>query len=296
MTEPLPEPLAPTVTPPPAGRSAGALLKAARERQGLHLAVLAATIKVAPAKLQALEQDAYGELANATFTRALAQSVCRCLKIDPRPVLGLLPPVEPQPLEPSAGGLSEPFQVRSGSRDRTGLAWISKPMFAAGGLLLLAALAVGLLPKSWLDGGGDRATAAVPAASATSSVAAASDAVAAPAPALEPAAIATATALPQAASAVPAPVVSAASAASAATLTGLLSLHASADSWIEVIDAQERTVFSRVLHAGEVEQVDGRPPLRVRIGNAGATTVYLRGQTVDLTPHTRVNVARLELR
>jgi hypothetical protein len=57
MNEPLPGP-AEAPAPEPAARSAGALLKAAREREGLHLAVLAATIKVAPAKLEALERTA----------------------------------------------------------------------------------------------------------------------------------------------------------------------------------------------------------------------------------------------
>ncbi|MCC7152162.1 MAG: helix-turn-helix domain-containing protein [Rubrivivax sp.] len=311
MTEPFPDAVIPAVTPPPAGRSAGALLKAAREREGLHLAVLAATIKVAPAKLQALEQDRYEELANATFTRALAQSVCRCLKIDPRPVLALLPQVEAQALEPSSGKLSEPFQVRNGRSDRAGLAWISKPMFAAGGLLLLAALAVGLLPKTWFEGSGDRARLALPTASAPAVAAsepAAAVGQAQPMPASPPPAAAAAASTPALVASAPAVLAaavagaaeqvaaSAPAASTAATTAGLLRLQASADSWIEVTDAQERTVFSRVLHAGEIAQVDGRPPLRITVGNAGATTLYLRGQAVDLSAHTRVNVARLELR
>ena len=71
--------------------SPGALLRAAREKQGLHIAALAAAIKVAPRKLDALENDRWHELPDATFTRALAQTVCRTLKIDARPVLDLLP-------------------------------------------------------------------------------------------------------------------------------------------------------------------------------------------------------------
>ena len=70
---------------------AGALLRAARERQGLHLAALAAQLKVAPRKLEALEADRYDELPDATFVRALAASMCRVLKIDPAPVLERLP-------------------------------------------------------------------------------------------------------------------------------------------------------------------------------------------------------------
>ena len=77
--------------PQPGPTTAGGLLRAAREKQGLHIAALAAAIKVAPRKLDALENDRHDELPDATFVRALAQTVCRTLKIDPRPVLHMLP-------------------------------------------------------------------------------------------------------------------------------------------------------------------------------------------------------------
>ena len=70
--------------------TAGALLRQARQAQGMHIAVLAAAIKVSQRKLEALEGDRLDELPDATFTRALAQTVCRTLKIDPAPVLALL--------------------------------------------------------------------------------------------------------------------------------------------------------------------------------------------------------------
>ena len=55
-----------------AGAGAGALLRAARERQGLHVAALAAAIKIPQRKLEALEAGRFEELPDATFTRALA--------------------------------------------------------------------------------------------------------------------------------------------------------------------------------------------------------------------------------
>jgi cytoskeleton protein RodZ len=298
-------------------RTAGALLKAARQREKLHLAVLAATIKVTPAKLEALEQDRYDQLPNPTFTRALAQSVCRSLKIDPRPVLALLPQVEMAALEGSLGRLNTPFQERPSRTDGGGLAWATKPMFWAGGLLLVAAVVVALLPPDLV--------AVAPAAAAGSTPAAAgSDGPASSAAATTP------TAVPLAASAVPVPVAVAAdatavpalvpnvttastasvaasaepagSAAAAGRLKdlavgpGLLRLTASADSWIEVIDAGGQAVFSRILQRGETVALDPRPPLRVRVGNASGTQVAFRGQAFDLAPHTRDNVARVELR
>ena len=57
-----------TETPPQAaGGSAGALLRAARERQGLHVAALAAMIKIPQRKLESLEADRLDELPDATF-------------------------------------------------------------------------------------------------------------------------------------------------------------------------------------------------------------------------------------
>ena len=98
-----------------AAPSAGRLLREARERQGLHIAALAAAIKVAPKKLELLEADRFDALPDATFTRALAQTVCRALKIDPAAVLVLLPPATVgHRLEHVGGGLNAPFRERPG--------------------------------------------------------------------------------------------------------------------------------------------------------------------------------------
>ena len=53
------------------------MLRAARQARGLHIAALAASIKVTQRKLEALEADRYDELPDMTFTRALAKTVCR---------------------------------------------------------------------------------------------------------------------------------------------------------------------------------------------------------------------------
>ena len=57
------------------------------KRTGLHVATLAAALKVPVHKLEALEADDIDALPDAVFARALAASVCRSLKIDPAPVL-----------------------------------------------------------------------------------------------------------------------------------------------------------------------------------------------------------------
>ena len=55
----------------PPATTAGGLLRQARQAQGLHIAALAAAIKVTPRKLELLESDQFDQLPDATFTRAL---------------------------------------------------------------------------------------------------------------------------------------------------------------------------------------------------------------------------------
>ena len=136
--------------PPASGsdaRSAGAMLRAARERQGLHIAALAAAIKVPPAKLDALEHGRYEELTDNTFVRALAQSVCRVLKIDPKPVLDLLPGAGIGRLEKVEGSVRAPFRERPGQQS-TGEARIwHQPVFWVVLLLLAAAATFVMWPS-----------------------------------------------------------------------------------------------------------------------------------------------------
>lgn len=147
---------------PPAAATAGRLLREARERQGLHIVALSAMIKVAPKKLELLEADRIDALPDATFARALAQTVCRALKIDAAPVLSLLP-VAGHRLEQVGRTLNTPFRDRPGALvQRDGPSVATSPAFWITGLILLAAVTVYLLPAGLIRTGANR----VPAASA----------------------------------------------------------------------------------------------------------------------------------
>ncbi len=76
---------------PPVPTSAGGILKAAREKSGMHLAVLSVNLKVSIKQLEALEADQYQALMEPVFARALAAKICRILKIDADTVLSLMP-------------------------------------------------------------------------------------------------------------------------------------------------------------------------------------------------------------
>ena len=84
-----PEPQMPHMSTMPA--SAGGILKAAREKSGMHLAVLSVNLKVSVKQLEALEADQYQQLMEPVFARALAAKICRILKIDADTVLSLMP-------------------------------------------------------------------------------------------------------------------------------------------------------------------------------------------------------------
>jgi cytoskeleton protein RodZ len=291
-----------------AGPSAGALLRAARERQGLHLVALAAAIKVSPRKLEALEADRYDELPDATFARALAQSVCRVLKIDPRPVLALLPRPDAAVLEQVGGSLNEPFRAR-GTREIAGLpADAIRPLLWASAALMAGAVVLWLLPPEWFEDSAPGPAASAPAG--RSHVASApGSASAPPSPASPPSAV---SASPPASAAPVAPAVAAApglprvaSASAVATAetagatapgTGsMLALRASGASWVQVTDREGKVLVSRLVGAGETLSLDGALPLRIIVGNAAATELRFRGRTVDLVALARNNVARLEL-
>ena len=299
--------------PQPGAATAGSLLRAAREKQGLHIAALAAAIKVAQRKLEALEGDRYDELPDATFTRALAQTVCRTLKVDARPVLELLPPSPTLKLMPALGSLNTPFRERPGREEPGSAVVVMRPMVWAAAALVLAAVAVWLAPADWwsLMRGGP-APATLPATSSASAPVSASasalstDVVPQPASAALPASATAAPAMvetvfaaqnqepaasePAAGNAAPA------SAAAPATASGLVQLRTSEASWVEVRDARGQLLLSRTVQPGESVGLDGSLPLRLVIGNAAVTQLGFRGKPVDLAPSTRDNVARVELR
>lgn len=294
-------PASPVAAPGGGGNSPGRVLRRAREAQGLPIDALAASLKVSARKIELLEADRFDELPDATFTRALAQTLCRSLKLDAASVLALLPPATGHRIEQVSEGLNAPFRDRSARLDA--LAWgpLLKAAWAPVVILVLAALvyytpdgmfrsgatAAGDLVRSislpkFNDGGAGPA--AAPAA-ADVAAAAASD-PAAPSGAVETVFSAPPPPPPGASAATP-PVASAA---------GPLELRASAESWIEVKDSRDRVLLSRSLQPGEAVTLDGALPMRVKIGNAAVTEVRFRGTLVDIAPMTSENIAKVELK
>lgn len=297
------------------GLSAGALLRQARQAKGLHIAALAVSLKVPQRKLEALEADRYVDLTDATFVRALAQTVCRALKVDPVPVLALLPQTMEPKLDRMSSGLNQPFRERPGREDPKRWTSVLRPGPLAAIGLMLAAAAVYFAPARWWSGygadTGEGSPQPVSAASAASdgifppgvnvTAVAVSAEVATPAP-VAPDAVASAPASMVVAAA-PVPVVVPVPAAPSVTPkpatavdTGVLRMRASAQTWVEVIDANGQALISRNLAIGEEIGMDGALPFKLKIGNAAGIKLLFKGQPIDLNSYTRENVARLELK
>ena len=280
-----------------AAATAGGLLRQARQAQGLHIAALAAAIKVSQRKLELLESDQFDQLPDATFTRALAQTVCRTLKVDAGPVLALMPPPRGHRLEEISEGLNTPFRERPGRLVPGEWVSFSSPLLWIAALLLLAALVVYFMPASWLPAARERLSAETRTAAPTVvSEAASAIVVAAPVAAAAASAGVEAVVVPAPEPAASGVVAELPANVFEAAAAGVLQLHADQRSWVEVTDARGKSLISRLVEAGEDVGLDGVMPLKVRIGNAGATKVVFRGQPLELGAFTRDNVARLELK
>jgi len=296
--------------------SAGALIRQAREEAGLHIASLAMALKVPVKRLEALEADRFDLLPSAVFSRALASSVCRALKLNPTPVLAQLPGLSAPRLGYPEESRLAPYSSGSSGQSSTFLGSLSRPALAGGALFLAgAALLVFLppLPFQFLQSGpGDSAvvtTTVVPleplaqTANDTSSPAAAPGNVpTAVTPDARPAPLASASALP-AKPAGPtatgtvsaAPIVQGPETAKGPS-TGIVVFAPTESSWVEVTDARGVVLLRRMLTPGEVAGATGILPLSAVVGRADVTAVKVRGQAFDLMPIARDNVARFEVK
>ena len=298
--------------------TAGALLRAAREAQGLHIAALAVSLKVPVKKLEALEAGRYEDLPDAVFARALASSVCRSLKVDATPILEKLPQTIKPRLSHPQQSINTPFRA-SGDGPGPGLAkQLANPLVLAVAALLVGATALLLLPdlsqsiKNSFSGGSSAATdagmAPTPAPTPTGSVPGTADAQAVGTQVSS--SVSTEAASVDSNLSVPAPtqkpsagstnlVISTSlgiASGTQAPAENLLVFKAVGETWVEVQDARGKVTLQRTLQAGESVGTDGAPPLRVTVGRADQTQIILRGQAYVPSAKVRDNVVKFEVK
>ncbi len=281
-------------------------LRVLREQAGLELVALAAMLKVAPQKLEALEAGRYHELPDMTFARALAKSVCRALKVDPSEVLVHLPASPGVVIKEANEGLNAPFPVKSvgatGKVVHVVPVWaVSKPVWMTV-LLLSAALGLWFLLPQLTGESSFMSETQPPAALELAAVKSAPPFPLSPPssdlPAL-PEVAAPVTVLPPpvaAEPALPAHDAAALSVPAEETVVAPLQLRALESSWVQVTGSSGRVLLQRQLSAGEVVALNEGLPLAVVVGRADATEVSVRGVIFDTRPFVRNNVARFEVK
>lgn len=293
-------------------------LREAREAAGLHIAALAAALKVPVRKLEALEAGRYDELPDLTFARALASSACRQLKIDPAPVLEQIPQNPTPALGERDNAINAPFKPASEAPAAGPLSWLSRPALLGAIALLLAALVVLFLPQRastpepapvaalptapsappavpiFQPGVPAAADGSAPAAPVADAAAPPAGDAAPPAPDSAPAS-APAAAVPGAA-ATAAPPADAAASGAAPAEGAVLRLVARQESWAEVTNGTGTVVLQRLLQPGERVEFSAAPPYAVLLGNAAEVQVTVRGRAFDAGAIARNNVARFEAR
>lgn len=281
---------------PASGGSAGAALRRAREAAGIHIGALAVSLKVPVRKLEALESDDLEQLPDAVFARALAATVCRTLKIDPEPILRLLPQMQMPPLQVGSQLGSPRIDMHRGAGALPGMPRLPRPVLYITAALLIAAILIWLLPTfnavvpdmvPVADGAVAPTTSNLSAGTQTSLPV---TVVAAVAP--DPVASAAATLT------VDVPVAGPAAAATDNTAdnSAIAVFTARSVSWLQVVDAKGVVHLNKTMPGGETARVSGTPPLTVVIGRADAVDVTVRGKPFDLKPLVRDNVARFQIK
>ena len=259
--------------------------------------------------MTALESDQWSELPGATFVRGFVRNYARLLALDAAPLMETLDQQLEKPVTKLNIPASAPAEPAAGVSKKNDRSVMTLGLL----LLLVAVLGYFLLPGDWnmLQGrilallperapavatvqeekeaeplyppGTSNQELIAPVPETTPEAAAESLPAAAPPPATTPAV-----------SAVPVettPGAAALAAKHAATLRFVVSKEA----WIEVRDSEQKVVFSQRLAPGSEQQVQGQGPLSVTVGYAPGVQLFLRGQQVDLAPHSRGDVARLVL-
>jgi cytoskeleton protein RodZ len=266
-----------TVAPPPATpRSIGERLRAGRERAGLSVAAAAEKLHLDPKVIEALEADRFAELGASVYVRGHLRRYADFVG------------------EPGAQMVESYLSSREAARppppDLTQIPHAerhSDPRRLVTPLVGLSCVAVILLAIWWIlsgskggaDKGADNRSAALPVTLPS-----------APPPA-SPVATQPAATPPAAAAAGARPAANTPAANSAAApkreegtpaRETRLKLELTNDSWVEIYDSRGERLFYDVASAGSVQSVEGRPPLRVVLGNSAGVAIEVDGQRREI--------------
>jgi len=259
----------------PAPSSPGRALAAARQARGMTVTEVALRLKFSPRKIEALEADRYDALPGPTIVRGMIRGYAKLVGLDATPLVGALQqqlgegPVT-MAMRPQAMDVPFPREPRRGS-------------FVYVLLSAVVVIAVGSVVLEWVlrpetpPAAAPRPAQRIPAPAPVAPVVA-------PAPEAPPVSVVMVEQNP-------------AAQLREAILAGKrIEMVFNAESWVEIRDAEGRIVFSQLNAAGTRRKVEGVSPFSLVIGNAAGVKLRYNDAEIDLTPYTRMDVARLTLK
>jgi cytoskeleton protein RodZ len=259
----------------------GRRLAAERAKLGLSVEEVAARLRLHPKQIHAIEIGNLPALP-APFLRGFVRNYAKEVRLDPAPLVDELNAM----LGMRAGGPPPMATNRSAGAVGAPSGHGSRSVVVIGVIAALVAFAVlgGLATRSEKP----RADPAVEAAKPPARPAApAQGPPATSEQKAEPAASA-----PTGTSAQPSPMPVPAS----SPIAEPLRLSFRDQSWVEVTQADGKVVLSQINAGGTEQRIEGKPPLRLVIGNASAVALDYKGKVIDLKPVTNAeNVARITL-
>lgn len=280
----------PMAVVPPASASRGhqgpgELLRQARQQASLSLEELASRTRLSKNTIEALENDAFGELLEPVYVRGYYRKCAKVLNLADGPLIAAyesrVGPVQ----------VAAPSKLRLASGGELG----SMPRLSARFAVIAAIVGVIAGVLIWQLRGTGPTSSTEPLTPAIESPTADYDTppVESPAsgfdstaPGAPSTAMRGATNDPLAPASPTAPVTAPAAPAASGTA---LSLQFSAISWARVEDSSGRSLLSGVISAGETRVLEGIPPYAVFLGNAPGVSVRYRGQPVDFQAFVKDN-------
>ncbi len=266
--------------PPAAPRTIGQRLRAGRERAGLSVAAAAEKLHLDNKVIEALESDRFADLGASVYVRGHLRRYADFVGEQGIELVNAYSAREASPPPPDLTQI--PHAERRSDPRR-----LITPLVGLGCALVLAVAIWWVLSGSHARGQHAATPAPVaqvkPAAGVVDPAPPAATAVrvadnsATPAMAVAPSAVDVAATTPRRDAAAVA-----ADAAAAPAKPTRLRLELASESWVEVYDARGARLFYDVAGAGSVQSIEGRPPLRVVLGNAAAVSVQVDGQPRDI--------------
>lgn len=294
----------------------GGMLRTTRESQGLSIQDIASRLKLGVKQIEAIEADNFAALPEPTIVRGFIRNYAKQLKLNAEPLLDaysvIVPSAAPHELvvKPSVDmKMTSREKPKAGSYVWAVLAvllglgawffyenYVQKPsptMPIASSVDKIESLPEPALPAAERAIELQSSTAlTLPAASANEPVTA--DTTTNPVAPIAQNDVSTIKTVPPSAT-LPASAAVEMPATPLPNGAAKLEFNATQETWVRVIDASGREVYSKTIFAGSRESIIVNPPLNITVGNSGATSLSMNGKSVNLAPYSRNNVAHIKL-